>query len=337
MKNQENVSFDSLNLIAFLYSKRKILAIVGSIAAVVSLVVSMLITPKFKSTVVMFPTTTSSISKSLLSQNPSAKQDIMALGEEEQAEQMLQVLNSDEIRNKIISKYDLMNHYEIDPNDKYKLTKLNNEFESNITFKRTEFMSVRVDVLDKDPKIAADIANEIAAMVDTVKNRMLKERSMQGYQIVKAEYDNMKNYIKAKEDSMQAIMRLGVFDFESQSEMLYEQMAIATAKGDSRAMSQIQEKLDVLAKYGSTYISIRESLLNERKLLAELKAKHDEAKVDAEQNITHKFLVNSAFPAEKKSSPVKSLIVIVSILSTLFFTVIVLIIAEQIKAYKSKN
>jgi uncharacterized protein involved in exopolysaccharide biosynthesis len=245
------------------------------------------------------------------------------------------VLNSDEIRNRIIEKYDLMNHYEIKEDNQYKYTNLIKEFEGNVTFKRTEFMSVRVDVLDKDPQIAANIANDIAALVDTVKNRMLKERAMAGFQIVKAEYDAFKAYIQMKEDSMMAIMRMGVYDFESQSEVFNEQMAIAISKGNKEAVKSIQEKLEVLAKYGSIYMSLRESLLNERKLLAELKTKYDEAKVDAEQSIPHKFIVNNATPAEKKSYPIRSLIVLVSLVSAEFFSILILIIAEQIKRYKT--
>jgi capsular polysaccharide biosynthesis protein len=50
------------------------------------------------------------------------------------------------------------------------------EYESNITFKRTEYMAVKISVLDKDPQLAADIANTIAALLDSVKNDMQKER-----------------------------------------------------------------------------------------------------------------------------------------------------------------
>jgi uncharacterized protein involved in exopolysaccharide biosynthesis len=69
--------------------------------------------------------------------------------------------------------------------------------------------------------------------------------------------------------------------------------------------------------------------------LAELKTKYDEAKVDAEQSIPHKFIVNNATPAEKKSYPIRSLIVLVSLVSAEFFSILILIIAEQIKRYKT--
>src|SRR5205809_930158 len=52
--------------------------------------------PKYKATAILFPTTTSSISKVTTSTNPSDKADLMELGKEEEAEQLMQFLKSDE-------------------------------------------------------------------------------------------------------------------------------------------------------------------------------------------------------------------------------------------------
>ncbi len=332
-KNQA-INFDSISFIAFLYQKRKIILSVTIAAAVISAVVSLLIPNKYKSTVIMFPTTTGSIAKALIAEQRTGKDDIMQLGEEEQAEQMLQILYSDKITNAIIEKFDLMNHYKIDTTSKYKYTKLKKEYESNITFKRTEYMSVRIDVLDTDPQMAADIANEIARLYDEIKNEMLRERSKQAFELVEREYNNFLALIKMQEDSLAKIMSYGVFDYESQSEMLMEQYAIALAKNDMGAANRIQQKLDILAKYGAAYISLREKLDNERKNLAVLKAKYDEAKVDAEQNMTHKFVVNYATPAEKKSYPVRWLIVTVSTVATFLLSIFLIVVIEQFQRVK---
>ena len=56
-------------------------------------------------------------------------------GQEEEDEQLLQILQSDYITNKVIKKYDLMKHYDISPNDAYPYTKLAKEFAKNITYR----------------------------------------------------------------------------------------------------------------------------------------------------------------------------------------------------------
>lgn len=290
----------------------------------------MFVTPKFESTVIMFPTSTASISKSLLAKNNVAKEDLLSFGEEEQAEQLIQILNSDEIRSRVVQKYDLMNHYKIDTTDVYKQTKLFKEYESNITYKRTEFQSVRIDVLDSDRFLAADIANDIAALVDSVKNRMQKERAFKAMAIAEAEYAEMKNYVKELEDSLNTMREMGVNDYESMSERFNEYYAKAILEGNTRAAEKLGEQLKILSKYGGAYVSIRDMLEHEKEQLSHLRAKYQEARVDAEQTLPHKFIVNNAFPAEKKSYPIRWLIVLVSTISTFILALLVIIGYENI-------
>lgn len=331
-KNQ-GLDFDSSNLLLFILRWKKPLIIVTVLAAVLSAVFSApyFIEPKFESTVIMFPTSTASISKSLLSKNNAAKEDLLAFGEEEQAEQLIQILNSDEIRNRVIQKYDLRTHYDIDSTDKYVETKLFKEYESNITYKRTEFQSVRIDVLDTDPKLAADIANDIAALVDSVKNRMQKERAFKAMRIAEFEYLEMKAYVKELEDSLNRMREMGVNDYESMSERFNEYYAKAILEGNSRAAEKLAEQLKILSKYGGAYVSIRDMLEHEKEQLSHLRAKYQEAKVDAEQTLPHKFIVNNAFPAEKKSYPIRWLIVLVSTVSTFIVALLAIIAFENIR------
>ena len=84
MENQENSTFNmsSAGIIVFLYDWRKVLITVSIVAAIVSAVVSLLIENKYKSSVILFPTTTNSISKALIADNFGGKDDILELGEE---------------------------------------------------------------------------------------------------------------------------------------------------------------------------------------------------------------------------------------------------------------
>lgn len=335
-KNQ-GLDFDSSNLLLFIVRWKNPLIIVSLVAAVLSAIFSgpTFIDPKFESTVIMFPTSTASISKSLLAKNNVAKEDLLAFGEEEQAEQLIQILNSDEIRNRVIEKYDLRAHYEIDSTEQYVETKLFKEYESNITYKRTEFQSVRVDVLDTDPELAADIANDIAALVDSVKNRMQKERAYKAMRIAEAEYVEMKAYVKELEDSLNRMREMGVNDYESMSERFNEYYAKAILEGNTRAAEKLAEQLKILSKYGGAYVSIRDMLEHEKEQLSHLRAKYQEAKVDAEQTLPHKFIVNNAFPAEKKSYPIRWLIVLVSTVSTFIVALLAIIAYENIRKANS--
>ncbi|MBU2651308.1 MAG: hypothetical protein KKA81_10265 [Bacteroidetes bacterium] len=336
---KEKGDFDSSGIFYFLYKWRKPLIIVIVVTIAASLLFSSpwFITPKYKSSVILFPVATNSVSKVLISQNSGIKEDILGFGEEEQAEQMLQILNSNRIRDEIINKYDLANHYGLEPGSRYRMTRLIREYESNITFRRTEYMAVKISVLDKDPVMAANIANSIAELLDSAKNQMQKERAKMALAIVDKEYSELETEIKNIVDTLKAIGRKGVHDYESQSEVLNQQLAIAIAKGDNTAIRALEKKLEVLAEYGSTSLSLKNALEYKTEQVTLLKAKLEEARVDAEQELPQKFIVNSAFPAEKKSYPIRWIIVVVSIFSTFMISVLVILAIENLYRLKPAN
>ncbi len=340
-ENRDRV-FDSSNLIVYIYSYRKPLIIVTLIAIVLAAVFSgpAFVPPKYESTVTIFPTTTNSLSKALLPQQfAGTSQDILEFGEEEQAEQLLQILNSDEIRNRIIERYDLLHHYKIDTYSKYVKTKLYKTYDENISFRRTEYMSIEINVLDTDSKMAAMIANDINSLLDKVKNRILTDRAKKGLKIIKREYLALKDEIKSYEDSLVTLRYKGVHDYETQSAALSEQLATAIIeKGtNSQAVEAIEKKLDILAKYGGIYVSLRDELQHLREEQVKLKTKFDQATVDVEETLPASFKVNEAFPAEKKSYPIRWLIIALATVGTLVVTLVIILIYDTIKSSKWKK
>lgn len=333
--------FDSTNLIVYMYKWRIPLLALTIFAGVIAAVFSapFFIKPKFKSTVTVFPTTTNSLSKALLPQQFSSRgQDILEFGEEEQAEQLLQILNSDEIRNQIIEKFNLLEHYNISPNGSYVRTELYETFSDNISYRRTEFMSVEINVLDTDPDTAALIANEIVVLLDKTKNRIQKERANQGLKIIEGEYLSLKEQVKTKEDQLTELRYKGVHDYESQSSVLSEQLATAIIeKAGKNQIGAIQAQLDTLAKYGGTYVSLRDELGYLKEELVKLKTKYDQAKVDVSQSLPASFTVNEAYPAEKKSYPTRWLIVALSAIGAFSFTFIVILIIDTVRRARKQG
>ena len=122
-----------------------------------------------------------------------------------------------------------------------------------------------------------------------------------------------------------------MFDYESQSEVFNKEYAVALANGNKKAIVNLEEKLEILANYGGAYISIRDLLLYEIERLSMLKAKYMEAKVDAEKDLPHKYIVNKAVPAEKKSYPIRWLIVVITSFSTFLISLFCLILLENLK------
>lgn len=334
--------FDSSSILFFIYKWRKPLGIIVLTAIVLSLVFSspLFITPKFKSSVIMYPTATSSISRALLTERNVQRYDILDFGRDSQTEHMLQILNSSRIRNKVVDRFNLMGHFGIHDSHRFRQTQLQHEYANNISFRRTEFGAVKASVLDKDPQMAADIANYIAVLVDSVRNRMQKAVAIPGFHIVEQQYNQLKNDIRIKQDSLRELRKLGVQEYESQAEMFNKQLAIEIARNNRPAIRALEERIDILSQYGGAYVSLRDQLENDNKKLSILRTRYEEAKVDAEQQLPFKFVVEEAVKAEKKSYPIRWLIMVLSTTGAFLVGVIAILLVEnfrEIAAYISNQ
>ena len=156
--------FDSSILYVFLYKYKVHLAVLFVLSAGISALVSLNIQEKYKSVAVIYPSNTSSVAKALISTRFGGKTDIMEFGEEEKSEQLLEILNSDKVKSKVISEFNLMTHYDINPeesetpnHDLYEM------FDENISFKQNKNMAVEIVVLDHSPDTAALIAKAVSS------------------------------------------------------------------------------------------------------------------------------------------------------------------------------
>jgi uncharacterized protein involved in exopolysaccharide biosynthesis len=331
MNLKGKTSYDSVDILKFLFRNYKTILIISLLGAVISIVISLVITPKFKSSVIIYPASTSSISKALLTDMTMTPKDVMKFGEEEETEQLMQLLQSDDIKAKIIQKYDLAAHYGIDKNSKYYKTYLLNEYTDNISFRKTEYQAIEIKVLDTDPAVAASIANDIAALLDSVYNNIQKERALKAFAVVEKVYNDQVLTVQELEDSLSVLRKLGIYDYANQSKALNEAYANALASGSSSNANILKQKLDHVSQYGSAFISLTKQHEDEIKQLVFLKTKLSEAKVDAYNDLPHKYIVNQAQLSEKKAYPVRWLIVVFSTIATFVFAVFFLLLLERFK------
>lgn len=336
MSEQKGFNETSLDLLYFLYKKRIPIIAITILGAISSIIVSLMITPMYKSSVILYPASNASVSKSLLTND--TRGNIMAFGDEEETEQLLQMLESDDIARSIITKYNLYEHYDIDTNSKYKETALFNNYNGNISFSKTPFQSIKIQVIDKDPEYAANIANDIAQLADTAMNAIRKKRAWDALLIVEHEYNKLQNQIQEMSDSLKVLNKLGVLNYAIQVEAYTSGLAegIATGKISQKGIQTLEEKLKQLEQYGHTQLELSNYINLEQKRLIELKAKWVEAGVEYGQKLSYQFVVNKGTPSEKKSYPVRWLIVSLSTIAAFVFAIMVSGFIEFYKIFTAK-
>jgi hypothetical protein len=210
-------------------------------------------------------------------------------------------------------------------------------WEDNVSFKRTEFQSIEIRVLDTDAQMAADIANDVASLVDSAKNKMIHERAGQAFAVVEKEYFAMQVRMVLMDDTLKWLGEKGIANAEKQAEMLSSEYYKAIGRNDARASKALKDELDTLGKYGP----FQDKLIDQREFELErlflLRAKYEELKVDMNQNVSHKFTVNRAWPSEKKAYPIRWLIVVVSTMSAFIFGILVIIGIENYQRVVSRK
>lgn len=207
---------DSKSILYLLLKNKKNVGIILVLAIVCAIFFSskLFIKPLYKSTVILYPTTTYSVSKAIMNTNNLIYVDPLEIGEEAQTEQMMQILNSGIIRDAIIKEYDLLNHYGIKENCEHRQYKLYKTYDNNIKIRRTEYNSVKIVVFDTDPEYAANIANEIAVLFDKTMSDIQQEIASKALDIIEKEYNNTKDRIMNLEDSLRKHPNISIYNYE---------------------------------------------------------------------------------------------------------------------------
>ncbi len=315
MKSKGTVHFkpDSVDVINLFIRYWKALLIAGVAAVIISASFSLVIKPLFKSTVVLYPTTNVVESQSLFG-SPNTVTELF--GNETATEKVLQILRSDNIKNYLIKKYDLMTHYEISPNARYKYTLLNHRMNKYIISRKTQYNSIEISVLDSDPVIASTMANDIARQIDSVFNQIVKEAGRKSFNAIYNSYNDQFRRVKSLEDSLHLISPAD---------------AVSVYPGNLKAGRSNSLWGTAATTYSAEFLRLINMFESENENLSAIRSRLTEAKMLAEQDLPYTHIINEARVSEKKAQPKRSLIVFASTLSTLLLMIFILGLADSVK------
>ncbi len=275
---------------------------------------SKFIKPKFKSVGVVYPI------------------NIYTYSEESETEQMLQMMNSSDIRQKLIKDFNLYKHYNIDPKTKYAQTYINAKLDDNVSFRKTEYESVEIRVLDTDPKIASDMADSLISYYDHKVAELHKAKYKEVVDIANSSMKEKSAQIDSLEKQIIDIrLKYGLIDFDIQAKELSKgQVKILTeGKANNPQGKEVLKLVDNLKEKGEELRAINNYLINNRKTYDSLQVVLDNAKAGYNKKITYAQVVSHPFPADKKSYPIRWIIVLFSTISAVLIAIFVIAFIES--------
>lgn len=322
-------ALDSSHLLHFIYRKRKAFIVLGLASAILSSIVALLMEEQFRSSVILFATPQHSIGEQFYEE--VKRNDLLEYGETEDAERLLQILNSDRIRSRIIDKYDLWQHYDIDRSAPGARTLLMQEYSSNVDANLTRYGSIEVSVLDTDPQVAADMANDIAFLADSVANKLRNDRARAALKYAAASFQQVQDEITEMEGKISILHSKGLYEFETQIGGLNEQYATAMAEGNYRNAELIKAQMAEISQHATEFSKLTSLIEAAYDREAVLKKRYELMKLDAETQLASAFVVDYAAPADKKAKPIRWLIVVVSVAATCALGLLGLLAVENIQ------
>jgi capsular polysaccharide biosynthesis protein len=332
--NQAERSLESTNLLIMLYLWRKPILKISLAAAILSAIVSLLMNDRYKSTVIMYAEQQNSFGAQLLEYGAG---DLLTLGEERDAERLLQIINSDQVRNKIVEKYQLWDVYEIDRDRKGVVALIAQEYCENVYAQITKFGSVEISVLDESPERARDMANDIALYTDSLANRLRSDRAMLAFKHIESSLNEALEEVRVMEDSMKIYKDLGVYSYVDQIAALTEMYGTAIAEGHPERAQLLKNDMNTLSRYATAYTNLERRLGSAYDKVNVLRRRYDLMTIDIESSIPAMRVVDAASAADKKKYPVRWLIVTLSTLSAFIFTFITLIIMDNFKKLRAQG
>lgn len=305
--------FNNRNLLDLVWKWRIHLISIALIAGIVSVIFSSssFIKPKFKSSAVVYPVNLSEYS------------------EESYTEQMLEILNSGDIRDQLIDEFNLDKHYKIDKSYKYYLSAMLGEYSDNVSFRKTENEAVRIDVLDTDPVIARDMVNYLIQLYNEKISSLHKIKYQELYDVYTMQMG--KGYERL--DSLRSLIddfgeKYGILEFYGDQTA---EASRAIYRGNTVKRQEAEKFLDDLADNGYDYKRLKDQYDGILKAIVEIEVLRDGTKSELDKNITYSQVVTPPYAADKKTSPKRSVIVLMSVFLTLILAIIVIGVIENLK------
>lgn len=293
--------------------------IVGVLAIAFSAIFSssFFIKPKYKSTARIYPSF-----------------NIYTFSDESESEQLLEFINSQDIKFRVIDAFNLSDVYKIDKNDPLYQTYILTEFNDNVRFKKTEYETVEISVLDIDPRRACAMCDSIIAFLDDKIRSVHKIKFEEVVNIASKDLkkiDHEIDSIKAKMDVIRKDYK--ILDYESQAKEVTRGMVnvLSEQKKNTSGGKELQEWMKNLSEKGGEYeimANIQKTSLIERDSIKKI---YDQALSNSKKKINYGQRVQSPVPADKKSYPVRWLIVLASAFAALFVAILVILVLENRK------
>ncbi len=351
-----------MDVVKLIYKRKKQIIIATSIVTILTIIIMLMVPDYFRATTVFY-----AASPDLSKPDPLGNTGIQKkyYGDKNDIDRLLTIANSNNIKDYLIRKYDLYNHYDIDSTGKYAKFKIRKKLSKLYEVMKNDKDAIELSIEDKDKVLAARMANDAREKIKTETRNLIEKIQKSEIDKYRLKIEDNNKKLKTLNDSIVYIKtKYSIYDPETQSETLTEQLtttkselsflkskynsvkkdrfvkrdSISLLKANIAGNESKLKELDSLIKVfnkGSLILSPLEKQkiqYIEQMSLDNEKMNRLKAIYDSDFKVLH--IVEKAEVPLRKYRPKRSLYVIGAFLLSLFFSILVILIMEESKKIK---
>lgn len=356
MEQKDNL----LGVVKTLFKWRKQIATVCLVAFVGSIIISLLLPVYYKATTVFLAASPDQAKPDLLYGKGNFEPEYY--GNESDIDRVLTISESNELVSFLVDSFQLYDHYNIDSTGRRARYKVRETLFDLYEVQKTKRDAIELTVEDKDPELAAKMANAARQKIDELAQQLIKEGQLQTIRSYEINLRNKEELLNVLSDSLSRQRQsYGIYNAESQSEAITSQFAKAEAKlirnrgrleslqtqggarrdsilalqalvnGQEQEVQALQEKIDRLNAGMAKVNTLDRQYKEANQSLGEDKERYKVLVSTYRSNIPSIILVEKAMVPIIKSRPQRALIVVASVAIAFLFSVITVLLIDAYK------
>ena len=327
-----------------------------ALAAIVSVVVSLLMPNIYRSTAVFIPTNPQTADPDrLLEENTQMRGQLELTGRAEDLDRAITIGESQPVAELIIKKFDLYGHYKAgNPGDDNADNYVLSEFSGNLSIVHNERDAIELTFSDKDKKLAADVANTIVHVIDSVNQQLTLENRRTVLQLYRKRYEYLStSFENSRRELVGARRHYGIFGLEMQGRYMVKQLieteaALRKAEASGGDVAGLRRVLRGLTRADGgnlvnleSYVRGTDSLAMFTTRVGDLQTRliaarsaYETAELSIKGQLSSLYIVQKAYPATRKFKPVRFLIVLGSVLAMFALSVLFIALLELYRHHR---
>lgn len=284
----------------------KQIAIFCTVAILVSVIVSMpvFMPPHYMSKMVFYPYNPASSDRSVLFNEDGTLIDYF--GGKDETNRFLSIANSSGLVAYMVDSFNLREHYKIKEPGFYYVAR---KFRGNYKAIKNEFQSIEVKIYDTDPVLAAEMVKAAVKYMENADKALIINNRKKSLNALQKEYDEKKTRLETLADSLNIMKKKANIRYDKDGNIIGDEQV--------RLMDQIVKKLT----------------LNVNEMLSIT----NQFEVSLSEKLTEIHVIEDAGVAEKKSKPVRWLIVLATAIGAFAAATVAVVIIEILRNARSRH